>query len=129
MHVTVINIQDPGALALISWSRKNRSFAKEIHVLLVPCAFFCFKKLSAFLFSLRINATHLNTFTSFASQLCIGDRWLTVPSVCFSVWVSDWIYRQMSSHCFRFTDLVSEYLRIFQWVEPSIILICEFGNI
>lgn len=76
MYVTVINIQDPGALALISWSRKHSSFAKEIHLLLVPCAFFfvCFKKLSAFLFSLRINAAHLNTFTSFASQLCIGYR-------------------------------------------------------
>lgn len=43
MYVSVINIQDPGALALISWSRKNSTFAKEINLLLVPCAFFVLK--------------------------------------------------------------------------------------
>lgn len=54
---------------------------------------FCFKKVGAFLFSLLINATCLMTFISFASLLCIGDRWLTIPSVYFSIWVSDGIYR------------------------------------
>jgi len=73
MYVTVINIQDPGALALISWSRKKSTFAKEFFLLPVSCAFFVFKKVDVFAFSLLINATHLITFISFASQLCIGD--------------------------------------------------------
>lgn len=129
MYVSVTNIQDPGALALISWSRKSALLQRRFFYCLCHVQFFCcFKKVSALLFSLLINATHLITFILFASQLCTRDRWLTIPSVYFSVWVSAWIYRQMASCCLRFTDLVNEYLRIFQWVGPIVNLILEFGN-
>lgn len=61
MYVTDINIQDPGALTLISWNRKNSTLEKEIFFF-TACAFFVFKKLGAFLLTVLINATCLIRF-------------------------------------------------------------------
>lgn len=128
MYATVINIQDPGALALISWSRKNCTLAKIFIYCLCHVHFFVLN-LSAILFSLWITATHLDTFTSFASQLCIGDRWLTIPSVYFSVWVSDWMYRQMSSHCLGSQILSARSWGYFSEYKLVSFFLMNFGNI
>lgn len=71
MYVTVINIQDPGALALISWSIKTGK--GDFFTACAICSFY-FKKVDFSFKSLLLSATHLIVFISFSSQLCTGDR-------------------------------------------------------
>lgn len=118
MYLTVINIQGPGALVLMNWSRKNSTSTKEIFTACALCIF-CFKKVGALSFSLLIMLSiwsHLFHLQPTMHRRQMSDN-------IFYILLSSSIILNIEAG--DFTNLVSECLK---WMEHTMILILEFSN-